>query len=184
MYKFKDIAFRPTEKQDLEMLKELHNDFSTFSNLASIDLASSRDQEKWWDSLSNHRNDKRYVIVKADQQDFVVGRLRIQNIDRQNQNCEVGLDIMPELRGQGYGRRSYEMLLEFLFLHYNMHMVYLRVVDFNARGKELYQKLGFKETGYFKEYFYRNGKYWDYFVFCLTKEDYFNNAVIIKKQGQ
>jgi RimJ/RimL family protein N-acetyltransferase len=183
MYKYEDIAFRATEKSDLEILKQLHNDFSTFSNLATIDLANNLDQEKWWDSLSNNRNDKRYVIVKADQPEFVIGRLRIQNIDRQNQNCEVGMDIMPELRRQGYGRKSYKMLLEFLFLHYNMHMVYLRVVDFNQRGKELYRKIGFNETGHFKEFFYRNGKYWDYFIFCLSKEDYFNNIFNNKVQG-
>lgn len=37
------------------------------------------------------------------------------------------------------------MLLEFLFMHYNMNMVYLKVAGFNPYAKKLYEKVGLKK---------------------------------------
>jgi len=173
MYIFNDIAFRPIEKDDLEVLRLLHNDQSTFLNLASIDLVDEHGQKAWWESLHKKSNDKRFSIVKADNPKEVIGRLRIQSIDPQNRNCEIGLDIMPAYRGQGYAHKSYLMVLEFLFLHFNMNMVYLKVADFNPKAKDLYLKVGFKETGKYPQYFYRHGKYWDYIIMSMIKDDYF-----------
>jgi len=68
---------------------------------------------------------------------------------------------------------AYEMLLHFLFYHYNMNLVYLRVADFNKNSYKLYKKIGFEETGRFPKYFFRYGKYWDYILMSLTCDKYF-----------
>ncbi len=173
MFEYKGLAFRAIEKEDLEPLRILHNDKDTFVNLATINFADEQGQEQWWLSLNKNKNDKRYAIVSADDRSQIIGRLRIQNIDMQNKNCEVGLDIMPQMRRKGYGKRSYEMLLCFLFNHYNMNLVFLRVAAFNTGSYSLYEKIGFVETGRFPQYFFRYGKYWDYILMSITASDYF-----------
>lgn len=172
MYKYKDIAFRVVEKDDLSILKKLHNDQTTFLNLYNIDFVDDESQLEWWKNLYKNRNDKRYVICNAVNQSDIIGRLRIQNINYNHNNCEVGLDIRPKYRGKGYGVKSYEMLLEFLFEHFNMNMVYLQVADFNPNAKKLYEKVGFSETGRLPQFFYRHGKYWDYIIMSITKDEY------------
>lgn len=180
MYNYKDIAFRVIEKEDLEVLRKLHNDPSTYLNLLNIDLADEEGQIEWWKNLHKKRDDKRYVICFADEPDKIIGRLRIQNINYAHNNCEVGLDIMSEYRGKGYGVESYEMLLEFLFLHCNMNMVYLKVADFNPNAKKIYEKVGFKETGRLPQFYYRHGKYWDYIIMSMTKEEYIKSIKNMK----
>lgn len=172
MYSYKNIAFRPIEKADLEELRMLHNDQSTLLNLATTELVDEHGQIDWWESLHKVRNDKRYAICMADDPGKIIGRLRIQNIDRQNSNCEIGLDIIKDYRGKGYGLLSYKMTLEFLFLHYNMNMVYVRVAEFNSGARSLYEKAGFRETGFLKDFIYRNGKYNNYIILCLTRQEY------------
>ena len=172
MYVYKDIGFRPIERSDLEIIRRLHNDPSTLLNLATTELIDEPGQHNWWENLHRVKNDKRYIICLSDKPERIIGRLRIQNIDRQNSNCEIGLDILPELRGKGYGLLSYQMILEFLFLHYNMNMVYVRVAEYNPVAKSLYSRIGFKETGNYEEYIYRNGRYYDYQILCLTKSAY------------
>lgn len=172
MYKYKDIAFRVVEKDDLSILKELHNDQSTFLNLYNIDFVDDESQLEWWKNLHKNKNDKRYVICFSENPNAVIGRLRIQKINYNHNNCEVGLDILPKYRGKGFGIKSYEMLLEFLFQHFNMNMVYLQVADFNPNAKKLYEKVGFKETGRLPQFYYRHGKYWDYVIMSVTKNEY------------
>jgi len=180
MYTFDNIAFRPIEKADLQVLLDIHNSTQVFLNLASIDMSDYNGQVAWWESINRNKTDKRYAIVMAQNPEEIIGRLRIQNIDRQNQNCEVGLDIHPKFQGQGYGKKSYDMLLEFLFLHFNMNMVYLKVADFNPNAKKLYHKVGFVQTGYFPSYFYRHGKYWDYLIMSMTREQFLEKKTATK----
>ena len=171
MFIYKDIAFRVIENKDLETLRKLHNDQSTWENLLNINFIDEEDQIEWWKNLHKKQNDKRYVICIADKPNEVIGRLRIQNINWLHNNCEVGLDILPEYRGKGYGMKSYEMLLKFLFNHYNMNLVYLKVADFNPNAKKLYEKVGFKETGRLPQFYYRHGKFWDYIIMSCVKDD-------------
>jgi RimJ/RimL family protein N-acetyltransferase len=156
----------------LQKLQELHNDQDIWGNLFNIDFVDSNSQEAWWKSLSNKKHDLRYVICFEDNPDEIIGRLRIQNINHQHNNCEVGLDIIKEYRGKGFGFISYQMLLQFLFDEFNMNMVYLRVADFNPGARKLYEKVGFRETGKFPKFFFRKGQFWDYILMSLLREDY------------
>lgn len=171
MYTYKNLGFRPIEEGDLERLRQLRNDMSTLLQLGSVDMVSSEEQHEWWKGLAHRQPEKRYSILDLSKEE-IVGVIRIQHIDPTNGHCEIGLDIIPARRGQGLGTTSYEMILEYLFLHYNMHMVYLRVGEFNEGALTLYRRLGFHETGRFKEYLYRHGRYWDYILMCMTKDQY------------
>jgi RimJ/RimL family protein N-acetyltransferase len=172
MYKYNNIAFRVIEENDLGILKDLHNSQSTWENLFNIDFVDDQSQLAWWRSLYKKQTDKRYVIILADNPEVIIGRLRIQNINMQHNNCEIGIDIIEEYRGKGYGFQSYNMLLEYLFKHFNMNMVYLKVAEFNMNASKLYEKIGFIKTGYYPSFFFRNGKYWNYNIYCIESKDY------------
>jgi len=144
---------------------------STLLQLGSVDMASSEEQEAWWKDLARHRSEKRFTIVETASHE-IIGALRVQHIDPVNGHCEIGLDIVPSRRGRGYGTASYQMVLEYMFLHQNMHMVYLRVAEFNPRARMLYERLGFVETGRYPEYLYRHGRYWDYTIMAMTRDQY------------
>ncbi len=171
MYKLGPVGFRPIEESDLETLRLIHNDVSTLLQLGNADLIAPEQQVEWWKSLHRSRSQWRFSIVEL-ATGAVIGMMRVGNIEANNRNCEVGLDIHPDHRGRGFGEASYKALLQYLFEHFNMHMVYLRVADFNGQGKRLYEKLHFVETGRYKEYFFRHGKYWDYILMTMTVEDY------------
>lgn len=179
MYIFENIAFRVIERSDLEVLRSLHNESTTFLNLLNIDLVDEEGQIEWWRSLHKKQTDKRFTLCFSEEPEKLFGRLRIQNINLLHNNCEVGLDILPEFRGKGLAVKSYNMVLEFLFQHYNMNMVYLRVADFNPNAKKVYEKVGFIETGRLPNFYYRHGEYWDYIIMSLSIKEYLQ----LKKNG-
>lgn len=171
MYNYKNVGFRPIEEKDLEFLRLMRNTKSTMIQLATFDMDNSLEQVNWWHSLTGKANYKRYTIVKLNSEEEIIGSLRIQDIHPDNKHCEIGIDIAPEFRKQGFATKCYEMVLEYLFLHKNMHMVYLRVCDYN-NAKAIYEKLGFIYSGKYPEYIYRFGKYWDYLILYITKQKY------------
>lgn len=171
MYSYKDIGFRPIDESDLEKLRVFHNHNETNLFLGRAELFSSLDQIQWWRMMSVSRTNRTYCIIK-DTYDNIIGVLRTNNIDHINKNCEIGIDLIPECRNKGYGYKSYKMILEYLFNHCGMYMVYLRYIAFNEKAGRLYESLGFIKTGIFPEYIFRNGKYWDYILMCMTVQQY------------
>ncbi|MDD3463968.1 MAG: GNAT family protein [Candidatus Cloacimonetes bacterium] len=176
MYIYEDIAFRVIEREDLNILRRLHNDRDTYLNLYTIDFIDEAEQLDWWSNLHKRKNDRRFVICRASETKEVLGRLRIQHIQISHQNCEIGLDILPEYRKQGFALKSYRMVLEFLFEHFNMHMVFIKVADFNPQAKRVYERVGFRETGRLPEFFYRHGKHHDYVIMSITADQYRNGG--------
>jgi RimJ/RimL family protein N-acetyltransferase len=171
MYLYKDLGFRPIEKDDLVTIKEQHNDISALLELGNVEMYNNSQQETWFEKISKDSVNKRFAIVLQSSEELI-GIIRINNLNTVNGNCEIGLDIFSGHRRKGYGTRTYEMLMHYLFLNYNMHMVYLRVGEFNKIAVSMYKKIGFRKTGYYEDYLYRHGKYWNYIIMSMKKDDY------------
>jgi RimJ/RimL family protein N-acetyltransferase len=171
MYKYENIGFRPIDEKDLERLRCFHNSNDTTLFLGKAELFSSVEQLKWWESMSLSYHNRSYCIVK-DTYENIIGMFRNNNIDHINKNCEIGIDLLPEFRSKGYGYLSYRMVLEYLFLHVGMNSIYLRFIAFNENAQALYEKLGFEKTGFFPEFIFRHGKYWDYVLMSMTAKKF------------
>ena len=176
MYRYKGIAFRPIERNDLELLRKNRNDDKTLLMLGNVDLVSSEKHENWFSKISLSSTQQWHIVI--DNNGNRVGIIRFQNIDLMNNNCEIGADIFVDYRRKGFGILTYKMALEYLFLHFNMHMVYLKVASFNESGINLYKKIGFKDSGEIPESIYRYGKYWDNKIMYMKKEDFIQNKEI------
>lgn len=101
-----------------------------------------------------------------------VGVIRMDRIDWVNRNCMVGLDLVPAFRGRGYAQRVYAWLLDYLFAHLNMHMVYLEVLESNQRARRLYERLGFRVEGALREKVFRHGRYEHSILMSLLASEY------------
>lgn len=130
------IELRPLIESDLEFLLEVRNDFTTRNNLED-DSVFTLEQCKMWFSLTNP---KWYIIQN---EGINVGYFRT------NGN-EVGCDIHPKYRRQGFAKMTYDVYLK------NVDNASLWVFDDNF-VKKLYESLGFLEIGESKKI--RNRKY-------------------------
>lgn len=101
-----------------------------------------------------------------------VGVVRLDRIDWTNRNCMLGMDLVPAFRGRGYAQRVYAWLLEYLFAHLNMHMVYLEVLESNVRARRLYERLGFRVDGALREKVFRHGRYEHSILMSLLASEY------------
>ena len=177
---FNNIAFRTIEKTDLEEIRQEHNRESTLLNLGDPSLVTELQQNSWWESISRNKNNTVFGIVQL-KTNKLIGVWRLQNLDTINRTVEVGIDIFEKYQGKGYGKMGYQMIFKYLFENYNIHTIFLRVGEFNAKAISLYKKVGFKETGKITESIYRHGKYWDNIIMCITSNDYFSSQKVKAK---
>jgi RimJ/RimL family protein N-acetyltransferase len=171
MYTYDDIAFRPMERSDIEAVRIAHNDPTTLLQMGDPTPVSPEQQAEWFAAMSKRTSNVTFMVCKRESGE-PIGVWRLQNVDSINRVCEVGADIFPDFRRQGYGLKTYRMLLAYLFEHYNIHTVYLRTAEFNSHAQHLYVKLGFRETGRIVESMFRQGRYWDNLIMCMTVDEY------------
>lgn len=174
------IIFRPVEDKDLEAIRTLRNDPSTWSQLTSIGHISAEAQATWFAGLCDdptrayfavfiEKRDEHYPVYFEG--DFV-GIIRMDEIDRTNRSVRVGADVVPAMRGKGYGTRIYKALLKYCFDMLGMHRVALLVLDTNEVGKKLYFNAGFKLEGKHRDAIFRNGRFVDYIAMSILEDEY------------
>jgi len=188
MYVFKELGFRPLEKEDLEAVRELRNDPTTWAALTSIGQISRAGQERWFEMLQ-HDTGRAYFSVFEVKRDHpvmyygdMVGVIRMDEIDINNRSVRVGCDVMPTMRGKGWGTMIMESILDFTFRQWNMHRAWLCVKSDNNIAHRLYTSAGFKEEGRMRAAIYRDGEYTDYIVMSILRDEY--NARIIKQRKE
>ncbi|MGZ3720823.1 MAG: GNAT family N-acetyltransferase, partial [Bdellovibrionota bacterium] len=148
MFQHGQIQLRTVEERDLEALRALRNHPTTWFNLTDPVLIDGESQKKWFQGLQA-RADRKYFVPSSSDHDFL-GVVRMDEIDRQNRSIRVGLDILPELRGKGWGEKSYQTILKYSFDFLNFHRVWLCVLDYNENALGLYRKVGFQEEGRYR----------------------------------
>ena len=89
-----------------------------------------------------------------------------------NRSARIGCDIVPELRGQRYGSRTFDLLLRYFFSYQNMHRLWLLVIDVNETAIHVYKSKGFVPEGVYREALFRDGQYHDYVLMSLLESEY------------
>lgn len=171
MIYFENIGFRAVERKDLDLLRHEHNHESTLLKLGDPSIVSEVQQVQWWESITKNKNNTVYCIF-LENENNVIGVWRLQNLDTTNRCVEVGIDIFKNFRGMGLSKKSFLMIFKYLFDNLNIHTVYAKVGEYNEVTLNMCEKVGFKKTGRITESLFREGKFWDNIILCLTVKDF------------
>lgn len=84
-----------------------------------------------------------WAIVPKHEEDLI-GTICIWNWDENNQQAEIGFELMPAWQKQGYMMEAVIRVLEFAFVELKLHRIEAWVNPQNKRSIELLQKNGFQ----------------------------------------
>lgn len=170
MFFYKDLNIRLVEKEDLEFLKKMRSDPEVWMNLGNIDMINMAKQDNWFASINGVRS-KNYYVLSESKTTSPVGFVRTDEIDYTNRSMRVGADIYKPYRKKGYGLQTLELIKKYCFNFINMNRIWLLVLETNG-AFELYKKVGFIEEGRQRKAIYRDGKYSDYIMMSILREEY------------
>jgi RimJ/RimL family protein N-acetyltransferase len=170
MFEYKGIAIRPIEERDLEKMVLLRSDPDVWTNLGDITMINLKAQEEWFLKLSSDPK-KRYYILATNEIDFL-GIVRMDELDWINRSVRVGGDIVSDFRGKGHGKRLFQLLAKYSFDYLNLERIWLLVLEQNLRARTLYRNSGFVEEGRQRRAVFRDGKYHDYIMMSLLREEW------------
>lgn len=83
----------------------------------------------------------------------------------------IGVGILPEVRGLGYGTEAQRMLAEYLFAHTQVNRVEAMTETTNTAEQWALQKAGFTREGVLRGYAFRDGRWRDAVVFSVLRSE-------------
>jgi RimJ/RimL family protein N-acetyltransferase len=170
------LTLRAIEEEDLELLNKWANDPVTQDGIGDLHFPSSMDfHRSWFQNLKNDRLNQRFVVDVPEV--GIIGISSIMNIDWRNRRAWHGLLIGESgHRRKGYGIDAIMATMRYAFDELNLERLEGSMIEYNKLSISSYcgKRLGWKQEGRRRNYFFRHGRYWDQILVGVTKQDYRN----------
>ncbi|MEW8955860.1 GNAT family N-acetyltransferase [Clostridium sp.] len=103
----------------------------------------------------------------------ILGYLELDGVNYNNGTSWIAIAIGDSKNwGKGYGTEALNLALDFSFNELNLHKLQLTVFEYNKSAIKLYENIGFKKEGSYREYIHRDGKRFDMYLYGMIKSEY------------
>ena len=171
--KAEDIYLGTLERKDCKIL---WNDFEYDFNNPSEELNMGHSEEKadeWFDEIQKQQGNSNVRLGVFLNDGSVIGDVALQDIDRKNRKCSVGIGIAKiEHRSRGYGQQAVSLMLEYGFKYLGMERITANTLEINIGAQKSLEKCGFILEGIERKSVYLNGKKYDRLCYAILDEEY------------
>lgn len=91
--------------------------------------------------------------------------------DKRYFRTEIGYDLSPEFWRQGYMSEALQAAIHYGFSQMGLHRIEALVYVGNQASLKLLEKLGFKQEGILRDYFYQDGVFYDHAFLSLLENE-------------
>lgn len=175
----KKVKLTSFKEEYLPTFESWYND-AGFLRLYDVISAFPKSEDELREMILDTRrsSDKYIFAIQTKQTDKFVGVTGFENILWNNGTAVVYIGIGDNsFRGQGIGKEALALTLEFGFQELNLHRIQLTVLSYNKPAIALYEKLGFKKEGVYREFIHRDGKRHDMYLYGILRNEWYSNTI-------
>ena len=134
-----EITLRFAERKDSLDILAWRNDPVTvrFSPTGTVKL---EDHLKWFEDKLSSLNTNIFIAL---QEQNKIGMIRF---DREGRSAEVSINLNPDYRGKGYGKKCLEQAVYLYFTNFPVYELTARIMPENAASINIFTKIGFKQN--------------------------------------
>jgi RimJ/RimL family protein N-acetyltransferase len=167
------VWLRPFERDDIEQSLRALND-REISDLVGFSGPFSKPMsEKWFDEEVIKQHGERgfyFTICELGSADLI-GQCGLHEFVP-GVRAEVGIFLLPEYGGRGYGTDAMNALVDYGFGELGLHRIALHVSPGNARAIRSYEKSGFSHEGRLRSFRRRRGEIVDDLVMSILRHEW------------
>lgn len=122
----------------------------------------------------------RWGIARRDD-DLLIGTCGYVSWHQGFHHAAVGYELNRTFWRQGLMTEALTAVLEFGFLHMQLHRIEALVMPVNIRSTRLLQKMGFQCEGLLQDYGYWRGEFHDLYMYALLKQGWLTRSQLASK---
>jgi RimJ/RimL family protein N-acetyltransferase len=105
--------------------------------------------------------------------DALIGFIHVDSIMWTHGSAWFAIGIgEADYRGRGYGADATALALQFAFHELNLHRLQLTVFSYNERAIRLYERMGFRKEGVFREALQRDGQRSHIYLYGILRREW------------
>ncbi len=166
-----DVALRPVAEADLAIVERLTQDPASTGEFAWLGWSKLTRFRQWWAENRLISDDHGILIVArgADRLGFVSWYKVSTTPGYYYWN--IGIALLPEARGKGYGTLAQRMLARYLFAHTTVQRIEAATETGNVAEQRALEKAGFTREGVHRSTGWRDGAYRDGVWYSMLRTD-------------
>ncbi|MCW2528299.1 MAG: family N-acetyltransferase [Pseudonocardiales bacterium] len=167
------LFLRARTAEDLDVLFTLAADLDTWEQ-RSPSAPAPLTREKFDARLARAADDdgpEDALSFVIDVGGATVGVVSLFDFDSLARHAEVGINLLPEVRGRGIGTAAIAQLVEFGFARHNLRRIHLQAIASNMGAIRAYEKAGFVVEGRRREHAWVRGAYEDIVLMAILRSE-------------
>lgn len=167
-----NIILSHFKSEDKERLIQFFADELLMRHFDALPARSkSEDELETW--LKNSSDSTVRFAIRLQKTNELIGFIELDGILWTHRSSWVSIFIGDEnQRGNGYGKEAMNLMIQFAFNELNLHRIQLTVFAYNDVAIKLYETLGFKKEGSYREFIERDGQRYDMLLYGLLREEW------------
>lgn len=162
------MKLRALEPEDINFLYRLENQEALWE-VSDTQLPFAKHLLR--DYLRNAKQDiyeaKQYRYAISLDDGSALGCIDLYDFSPKHKRATVGIALLEEHQGKGYGAKALTMLIRQSRLHLDLHQLIAYIPIDNAVSIYLFERAGFVQSGTLKDWIYTQGAYKDVSIYQL-----------------
>jgi RimJ/RimL family protein N-acetyltransferase len=166
-----DVSLRPAMESDLPVVDVLMHDPVASSPYQWFGWQAPQHlKRRWFENGLLEPQRGLLMVVKGDERLGFVSWAKSQT--GPFSTCwNVGIGLLPDARGHGYGTEAQRLLARYLFAHTTVNRLEAMTEIGNIAEQRSLEKAGFTKEGVLRGYGFRNGAYHDSVSYSILRAD-------------
>jgi len=166
------VFLRALEPEDLEFIHDIENDESIWE-ISNTNTPYSKYLIKQY--LEHSHKDiyevKQLRLIISNYENDVLGMIDVFDFNPNNRRAGIGVLIKQEVhREKGYGTEALNLLVDYCFMHLDLHQLYCNISEHNKASINLFSNRGFEKIGLKKDWNIINGEFKSEYIYQLIKK--------------
>jgi RimJ/RimL family protein N-acetyltransferase len=175
MIEGKLVKLRALEEDDLSTLREWRNKQHVRKTTREFRLLDMINQKNWFESMHNNYPPREIMFGVLNKKNRLIGVTGLTYIDWKNRHAEVSIYLSSEnWQKTSEGRDTLDLIIGYGFGELNLHRLWAEIFSLAKENMELFEKMKFVKEGTSREKLWRNGKWWNSFLYSKLSTEYTN----------
>jgi RimJ/RimL family protein N-acetyltransferase len=165
------VELRPVSEDDLPVLKELTQDPDKTGEFGWFGWFDRQRWRRGWDENRLLSDDGGTLMVVKGSESLGLVNWRRRQTTPAGYCWEIGIALLPQARGRGYGTLAHRLLASYLFAHTTVHRIWAGTEVDNLAEQKALEKAGFTREGVMRGSGWRDGAWRDEVIYSILRTD-------------